>query len=122
MARITGFLLLLVVALAGSRALAANGIPHIDAQATCRAAAEADRATAQQINDSCVRSELEARDLLSKNWDSFRAADRSYCGRLATMGGIGSYVHMLTCLEMERDVRALREKEASSPSTTGSVR
>ena len=99
---------------------ASADIPQIDAEATCRSAARADPATAQQVNASCVRSEHAARDALVAGWDEFRAPDRAYCARLATMAGKGSYVQLLTCLEMERDVRALRQRARENATTTGS--
>lgn len=112
---------LAVLALAAipSAATAAN-IPSIDEQATCRAAARTDPTTARRVSESCVRSEREARDRLVANWDGFRHSDRDYCSRLATMAGMGSYVQLLTCLEMERDVRVLRETNGDPALTTGS--
>lgn len=117
-ARLFG-LAVLALSVASSAATAAN-IPSIDEEATCRAAARADPMTARQVSESCVRSEREARDVLVANWDGFRASDRDYCSRLATMGGTGSYVQLLTCLEMERDVRVLRQKNDDAALTTGS--
>lgn len=111
----------LALAATTSATMAAN-IPSIDEVATCRAAARADPMTARQVSESCVRSEREARDRLVENWDGFRGADRDYCSRLATMAGMGSYVQLLTCLEMERDVRVLRRKNDDPALTTGSSR
>ena len=39
------------------------------------------------------------------------AADRSFCQRLATTGGTSpTYTELLTCLELQRDARNLREQ------------
>jgi len=35
------------------------------------------------------------------------AADRTLCTQTATMGGTASYVELITCLEMRRDVAKL---------------
>ena len=55
----------------------------------------------------CLRSEQEARDQLAKEWADFPAADRSLCTAMASMGGMASYVALITCLEMKRDVAKL---------------
>ena len=55
----------------------------------------------------CLRSEQEARDQLVKQWASFPAPDRSLCTATASMGGMASYVALITCLEMKRDVAKL---------------
>lgn len=112
--------LLVAGLLVSAHASAAEGPPRIDTDATCRAAARADAELSRPGNDSCLRSEREAHDLLVSQWNDFRAADRSYCARLATLGGLGSYVQLLTCLEMQRDVRVLREREHRT--TAGSAR
>jgi hypothetical protein len=38
-------------------------------------------------------------------------ADKAYCQRLATTGGDPTYTELLTCLELRREARMLREKE-----------
>jgi hypothetical protein len=40
------------------------------------------------------------------------ASDRSYCTQLASLGGVPSYVELLTCLDLEQVARRLREAEA----------
>ena len=49
-----------------------------------------------------------------KAWSSFVLADRTHCVNETTMGGLSSYTELLTCLEMARDVRALRAEAAAS--------
>jgi hypothetical protein len=71
-------------------------------------------------SDACIQDEIAARDQLQREWKDFPSSDRAYCGRLSTMAGVGSYVQMLTCLEMEREVRILRQREQTG--TTGSAR
>jgi hypothetical protein len=62
------------------------------------------RATFEQ----CVNGEQEVREQLKREWPTFSAADKQHCVALATTGGESSYTELLTCLEMARDVRALR--------------
>jgi hypothetical protein len=55
--------------------------------------------------------EREAREQLVKQWSQFSAADRAYCQELHKVGGDTTYTELLTCLELQRDARNLREKE-----------
>ena len=61
----------------------------------------------------CIQSEKEVRDELVKQWSSFSATDRVSCESEARMGGNLSYTELLTCLEMARDVRSLRNEQAA---------
>ena len=55
----------------------------------------------------CLKTEHEVRGQLVKEWTNFPAADRSQCTAMASMGGMASYVALITCLEMKRDVAKL---------------
>ena len=55
----------------------------------------------------CLKTEQEVREQLVKEWADFPAADRSLCTAMASMGGMASYVALITCLEMKRDVAKL---------------
>jgi len=50
--------------------------------------------------DRCLRSEREAREQLTREWANFSAADRAQCTQTASMGGLPSYVELITCLEV----------------------
>jgi hypothetical protein len=71
--------------------------------------------------ERCLKSENEARNQLARQWTEFPSADRTQCRQTATMGGTASYVELITCLEMKRDVarlpadRSLRTKPSSLP-------
>jgi hypothetical protein len=65
--------------------------------------------------DQCLKAEQADRQTMINEWSSFSADDRRHCIAEATMGGESSYTDLLTCLEMARDVRALR-KQASAQS------
>jgi hypothetical protein len=58
--------------------------------------------------DDCMKAEQTDRETMIKQWSTFSADDRTHCIAEATMGGESSYTDLLTCLEMARDVRALR--------------
>ena len=86
-------------------AVYAADVPKLDVSKTCRPIAGD---VSLQINtDRCFKSEQAARDQLKKEWASFPAANRGLCTQTATMGGMPSYVALITCLEMKRDVAKL---------------
>ena len=93
--------------------VAANDLPRINAEATCRASEKellnlfGDKSMATY--DSCMKSENDSLELIKKDWGSFTATDRQHC--IQPKSYMPSYVEWLTCLEMERQVRDLRTKE-----------
>ena len=102
--------------------VAADNVPVLNIEPVCQGIAQQggssfhDPQIAKQKQD-CIQSEKEVRDQLVKQWSSFRAADKSACIREATMGGDSSYTELLTCLEMARDVRNMRN-EANAPTAS----
>lgn len=90
----------------------ADSVPEFDVTPSCRGASRA--AIGNRDAESCLQQERNAREELRREWSQFPARDRTTCQHSTDMGGIPSYVEMLTCLEIARDVRDLRN------STTGS--
>jgi hypothetical protein len=85
------------------------GIPKFDVETLCR---EIVRDAHPVGNfDTCVKEEDAARDRLVKEWAQFSSADKSDCVDLPKMSGMGTYTQLLTCLELVRDARRLREAE-----------
>jgi hypothetical protein len=97
------------VMLAGSVLLAADSVPNFSVEPFCRAVAS----RAAPVGDAgiCIRKEMEAKDQLAKEWTQFAAADKSHYLQLSTIGGDPTYTELLTCLELERDARRLRERD-----------
>jgi hypothetical protein len=54
--------------------------------------------------DRCSQDEAAALEQLRANWAQFTGVDKSTCLSVATIGGVASYVELLTCLEMARDL------------------
>jgi hypothetical protein len=79
--------------------MASAQAPKLAVEATCRAtpAVSLDQ---QATYDNCMRSENAARDRLNTSWGKMRAEWRSACLKTTTLGGIPSYVELLTCVEM----------------------
>ena len=95
--------------------VAADAVPNFDIEAHCRVIA----GTAGPVADvdGCVRDERAARDQVVEQWAQFAAEDRSYCGKLSTMAGAGTYTHLLTCLELARDSRKMHGQERTGERT-----
>ncbi len=53
--------------------------------------------------DRCSQDEAAALEQLRANWEQFAGVDKSTCLSAATVGGLASYVDLLTCLEMARE-------------------
>lgn len=83
----------------------ATGVPTLNVRPTCTPIGN-DK-TFPIDTTRCLRGEQAARDQLTREWANFPAADRSLCIQTASMGGLASYVALITCLEMKRDVAKL---------------
>ena len=94
-------------------------VPQLNVEPVCKGIAEQggvtfrDLAVAQE-RKNCIESEQAVREQVVKEWSSFVLADRTHCVNETTMGGLSSYTELLTCLEMARDVRAMRAEAVAS--------
>jgi hypothetical protein len=69
--------------------------------------------------------ETTAQDTLRQNWSKYAAADKSECIGIVTTGGPASYVELLSCVEILRDARNIRNGDAlesNQPVSTRRVR
>src|SRR5271154_4727571 len=105
----------------------ADGVPELNVEQVCEGIAKQggvtfhDPAIAKE-KKNCLDSEQATREELAKQWSNFAPADRNSCVNEARMGGESSYTELLTCLEMARDVRAMRAQQAApgdQPATGG---
>ena len=100
--------------------------PTLDVSQVCRgiASQSADPLATGLMKDNleeCVKNEQGVREEIKAKWSTFSAGDKQHCVTLAKTGGESSYTELLTCLEMSRDVRALRSA-AASPSGTDTAK
>jgi hypothetical protein len=99
----------------------ADGVPQLNVEQVCEGIAKQggvtfhDPAIAQE-KKNCLESEEAIHDELVKQWSSFTAADKTSCVNESKMGGESSYTELLTCLEMARDVRAMRNEQQGAAS------
>jgi hypothetical protein len=68
----------------------------------------------------CSRDEAFALRQLQQVWTNFADADKKTCVGETTVGGFASYVELLTCLEMVRDVVSANTNPSNSPAKSGS--
>jgi hypothetical protein len=100
---------LAVLALSVTAAAAQSSVPAFNLGMTCKPLDRSDFAI-QIDTDRCLKSEHEARQKLVGVWTDYSVADRSLCTQTARMGGIESYVQLLTCLELQQDARNEQSK------------
>jgi hypothetical protein len=95
---------------------AADNVPQLDVEQVCDGIAKQGGVTFHdpQIateKKNCLDSEEAIRRELVKQWPNFAPADKTSCVSESKMGGESSYTELLTCLEMARDVRAMRNEQ-----------
>jgi hypothetical protein len=78
----------------------ADNAPKFDIARECQS-----EGGSQATLDRCAADEAEARNQLQSQWIQFGAHDKSVCMEETTIDGTPSYVELLTCLEMARDVK-----------------
>ena len=88
----------------------ADRVPDLNFEPICRDG-EAQKLGVKDDSAICMRDQKAARDQLAQKWDQFDSADRTRCVRMSTTERTASYVEVLTCLEMNRDARKLRQGE-----------
>ena len=98
--------MLALVLLSSQTVLAADQVPKLDTGRSCHSAGAA-AGMAGRDTAACERDENNARAALEKEWSQFTLSDKAHCVRLGTLGGSPSYVELLTCLEMAKQVKEL---------------
>ena len=98
--------MLALVLLSSQTVLAAGSVPKFDIGPSCRSAGAA-AVMATRNTASCEQDENNARATLEKEWSQFTPLDQADCTRLMTSVGGPSYVDLLTCLELAKQVKEL---------------
>jgi hypothetical protein len=74
-------------------------VPKLDIAKECRF-----EGGSTAIVDRCSRDEAAALQQLKTEWPQFSGTDKRSCFAEATSAGFSSYVELIICLEMARDV------------------
>jgi hypothetical protein len=92
-------------------------VPTVDIKKTCQAAAAAmvslGSPGSARDEEICLKSENDARERMIKDWSSFQASDRKDC--VQAKGYLPSYIEWLTCFEMNKNVREMRQRGQVMP-------
>jgi hypothetical protein len=95
-------------------ALMGDPVPKFSADAFCRGVAKL--LHEPEYRQECLKRENEAHDQLRASWFTFPLADRSRCVSLSSLGSTPSYVELLICLEIEKEIRERDAREHGSAS------
>jgi hypothetical protein len=107
MRKLTTLVSIAIMSLCTQQAIAgADEIPVLDISKSCRAGAQ-DYPTGGG-DASCLADEQKAREVLISQWTQFTPENRANCMQAATdIAGAQSYVELLTCLQIAKDVKSL---------------
>jgi hypothetical protein len=93
----------------------ADGPPKLEVSASCNAAARG-AISAGRDKESCLADERTAEETLTQSWSKYSATDKTQCIGNVKTGGPPSYVELLSCLEVMRDAKEIREADQLAPS------
>jgi hypothetical protein len=79
----------------------ADTVPKFDIARECRSEGSGSKPT----QDRCLEEEKQALNQLRTEWAKFGPSAKSQCIQESGMGDTPSYVELLTCLEMESEVK-----------------
>ncbi len=95
--------LLPIILTASQLVLAADKVPELKSEPSCRAATRAEISiSANRDEKACLTDESNAHDKPQEQWGQYTAQQRSACLSLSSTGGYPSYVEVLTCLEISK--------------------
>jgi hypothetical protein len=94
----------------GAGVALADSLPTLNVVPSCDAAARA-AIVAGRDRAACMGDERAAEDILKKNWPKYPSADKTQCVGMNHQGGPASYVELLSCLEIMRDAKQIRETD-----------
>jgi len=107
MIRLVLSILLASAALAcGQSPVRADEVPTFDMRKNCKSDVDAYQGGGKP--EGCLADEQSARETLVSQWTQFPADTRARCLRMVnSVAGAQSYVELLTCLQIAKDVKEL---------------
>jgi hypothetical protein len=95
-----------VVICASPLAVRADEVPTYDVNKSCKVDVQAYQGTGTRAG--CMTDEQNARQMLVSQWTQFAPENRTRCAQMVgDPAGPQSYVELLTCLQMAKDVKSL---------------
>jgi hypothetical protein len=89
----------------------AGSPPKLNVDPSCEAAGRGSVMLGRN-KEACLADETTAQGTLTQNWSKYSASDKTQCVGMAKTGGPASYVELLSCLEIMRDARNIRNGDA----------
>lgn len=117
-----------ILAMTHAPGFAANDVPNFDVKPSCTAATRAandlnkagdNLRPGDRSSDNCVQDEMNAKSKLGDEWEHYNVSQRQRCTRLATLGGLPSYVELLTCLEMAKEAANIPAHQPAAKTRPG---
>jgi hypothetical protein len=87
----------------------ADSPPKLNVGSSCGTAAKG-AINAGRDNEACMGVELSAQEMPVKNWVQYSSAHKTQSVGMTTQGG-PSYVELISCLDIMRDVEAIRKAD-----------
>jgi hypothetical protein len=87
-----------------------GGPPTLQVGQSCEAAGRGSVVLGRD-KKACLADETTAQDTLNQNWSKYAATDKNECVGMVTTGGPPSYVELLSCVEILRDARNIRNAD-----------
>jgi hypothetical protein len=95
----------------------AESVPTLQIGPSCGAAGRGSVVLGRS-KEACLADENAARDTLKKNWSKYSGTDKQACLGMEKTGGPASYVELLSCLEIRRDARNIRNADPLESDTS----
>jgi hypothetical protein len=101
---IVAFMAIALISQAGTLVVpVGDKVPVINIEKTCKDSLAADKEAGVNLGqplENCMRDENDAKQQLNASWSAYPAPLRDRCEREATLLGEGSYVDLITCIQM----------------------
>src|SRR6516162_2106388 len=88
----------------------ADSPPVLKVESSCEAAGRG-AVVLGRNKEACLADETTAQDTLKQNWSKYAASDKNECVGMVKTGGPPSYVELLSCVEILRDARNIRNAD-----------
>jgi hypothetical protein len=95
----------------------ADGPPTLQVGPSCEAAGQGSIVLGRN-KESCLADEATAQDTMKQNWSKYSADDKTMCVGMEKAGGPASYVELVSCLEIMRDARNIRNADPLESDTS----
>jgi hypothetical protein len=86
---------------------APNAVPRLNTRPTCES--QGRRLLGGGSAEACIRSEKDARKVLTEHWMQYSKVDQTSCVGKVRKGGHPSYIELLSCLEIRQHANEIRQ-------------